>query len=170
MSTSLKLYATNNGKAVNTTFSSVNPNATAAQMKSAAQALNNLTQNTYSKSEKIETTDLDSSAAKSVPSITLAEGAPALNRTNALAGYTASIDMVTDGELAIVTGDSGGGDNSSWVTCIRKGSSGAWRLFVGLIKPDETQSFATVPHNIIIRSAETDTYQAGEFILTIEEG
>ena len=71
MSTSLKLYSTNDGKAVNSTFSSINPNATPAQMKSAAQALNSLTQNTYSKSEKIETTELDSFAPKLTPNVAL---------------------------------------------------------------------------------------------------
>ena len=105
MSTSLKLYATSNGKSVNSTFSSLNTNATPAQMKSAAQALNSLTDNTYSKSEKIETTELDSFAPKLTPNIALSStvDTSTLTRSFCLGGQNLLLVVETDGEISSTT-------------------------------------------------------------------
>lgn len=169
MSTSLKLYATNDGKAVNSTFSSVNPNATAAQMKAAAQALNSLTDNTYAKSEKIETVDLDAAAQKLSPSLVLTQELPegGLLRSWILEGpgRSLAVSYTGDGELSIVNND-----NTSWMTTFRRNpETGQLNLYVGTLRTD-TQVTATAPHDIVIRSAETANYNAGEFTFTIIDG
>lgn len=164
MSTSLKLYSTYGGKAVNSTFSSINPNATAAQMKAAAQALNSLTLNTYSKSEKIETTDLDTAAQKLTPLIKIAdtEETP-LTRTRALDGYIGALEVVGDGEISIVPDDT-----TTWLVTVRYGrTSNQWRILVGCFTSSEAQAAATAPYDIVLRTAETDDYKAGEFKITI---
>jgi len=165
MSTSIKLYATNDGKAVNSTFSSINPNATPAQMKTAAQALNSLTQNTYSKSEKIETTDLDVAAQKSTPTLTI-DPNYSMTREQLLPGGSPQIFYTGNGKLYICADN----DNTSWCTTVRRATTtdNTLRLYIGIIN-SQTADYATVPHNIVIRSEETDDYLAGEWTFTITE-
>ena len=164
MSTSLKLYSTYGGKAVNSTFSSINPNATAAQMKAAAQALNSLTLNTYSKSEKIETTDLDTAAQKLTPLIKIADSEETpLTRTRALDGYIGALEVVGDGEISIIPDDT-----TTWLVTLRYGqTSHQWRILVGCFTSADAQAAATAPYDIVLRTAETDDYEAGEFRITI---
>lgn len=163
MSTSVKLYATRDGKSVNTTFSAINPNATDAELKSAAQALNTLTENTYAKSEKITTVELDSAVAKLTPTLKVNDAADPLTRTTCLAGVSPLIDYTGDGELWIA----GNNDNTSWVTTFRVASAtNTLRLYIGVLN-EASQAAATAPHQIVIRSDETDTYAAGEFVITI---
>lgn len=164
MSTSLKLYSTYGGKAVNSTFSSINPNATAAQMKAAAQALNSLTLNTYSKSEKIETTDLDTAAQKLTPLIKIADSEETpLTRTRALDGYIGALEVVGDGEISIIPDDT-----TTWLVTLRYGkTSQQWRILVGCFTSADAQAAATAPYDIVLRTAETDDYEAGEFRITI---
>ena len=168
MSTSLKLYATSNGKSVNSTFSSLNTNATPAQMKSAAQALNSLTDNTYSKSEKIETTELDSFAPKLTPNIALSStvDTSTLTRSFCLGGQNLLLVVETDGEISIVNND-----NTSWCSTIRLGAdTNQYRFYIGIVN-SQTATNATAGHIVVVESAETAQYEAGRFeLFTILEG
>lgn len=166
MSTSVKLYATSEGKSVNTTFSAINPNATDAELKYAAQALNTLTENTYAKSEKITTVDLDAAVAKLTPSLVITDDIPdGLVASWCLEGRAIKMSYTGDGELYIMNND-----NTTWATTFRTNpSTGQLNLYIGIINSATTAN-ATAPHEIVVRSEETDTYSAGEWKFTIIEG
>lgn len=71
--TNVKLYATDYlATQTTTTINYINPSATKQEILNFTHALNNLTDNTYNKSEKIVTTDLDNeSDTKPIPTLTI---------------------------------------------------------------------------------------------------
>lgn len=74
----VKLYSTETpgAKKINTTtISNVNPEVDGSTMKTYAQMLNNLTTNTYVKTDLIETTNLDTETIKTSPTIELPSSA-----------------------------------------------------------------------------------------------
>ena len=165
MKTNLKLSATYDGESVSTTFGYVNPNSTDQQLKTAAQALNSLTVNTYDQSDKIETTNLDNAVAKLTPSMTIDSADLPITRTAALAGKYVRVNYVGNGTLSIVNND-----NTTWATTFRTNpTSGDLYLYMGIINA-ATETNATAPHDIVVRSDETDDYYAGELTFTITEG
>lgn len=64
--TDIKVYSTDaaTGSKITTSVGYVNPNATNAVLKSFAQQLNDLTTNTYSSSDRIETVNLDTEGSR----------------------------------------------------------------------------------------------------------
>lgn len=159
--TSLVINAVNNGKALQKTLTDINPAADNTALRTWGQMLNNLTTNTYVKTDRIDKTNCDSVSAKLTPSVKIANNVENIPYSSAIGGQGYALDVVGDGNFSIVKSD-----DSAWTTGIRRGSSGAWRLLIG--KPiDGTADFMTVPHDIIIRTEETDTYKAGEFVIQI---
>lgn len=126
--------------------------------------LNSLTTNTYVKSDRIDKTNCDSVVEKLTPTLTLDSAYP-LTREQLLPGGSPLVTYVGDGELSIVNND-----NTSWCTTFRKAvtTDGTLRLYIGIIS-SQTADYATVPHDIVIRSAETENYKAGEWKFTITE-
>lgn len=160
--TSLVINATNAGKVIQKTLTDINPAAENSALKTWGQMLNGLTTNTYMKTDRIDKTNVDDSVEKLTPLVKLNDAADPLKRSVCLNGASPLLDVTTDGELSIVTGDS-----VSWCTTIYKKVDGsAYRLYVGIVN-SQTAGQATAPYDIVIRSAETDTYKAGEFHITI---
>lgn len=167
--TSLVISAANDGKIIQKTLTDINPAADNAALKTWGQMLNSLTTNTYVKSDRIDKTSCDAAAEKLTPSLVLTQELPegGLLRSWIFEGPGRSLAVAYtgDGELSIVNND-----NTSWMTTFRRNpETGQLNLYVGTLRT-ETQVNATAPHDIVIRSAETDDYKAGEFIFTIIEG
>lgn len=163
--TSLVINAVNDGKHIQKTLTDINPAADNVALKIWGQMLNGLTTNTYVKTDRIDKTNCDTVEEKLTPSLTLNEEIPeGITRTWALQGRAIKMAYTGDGELYIMNND-----ETSWATTFRTSPTSGLNLYVGIINA-QTEANATAPHNIIIRSVETDTYKAGEWKFTITEG
>ena len=144
------------------TIPNINPDASSTALKTFGQKLTALTDNTYVKTDRIDKTNCDTAVEKLTPNVALDPSADALTRSACLAGANPLINITTDGEVMIVNND-----NTTWCTTLRLGSdTGRYRLYVGIVN-SATEANATAPHDIVIRTTETDTYKAGEFTITI---
>jgi hypothetical protein len=160
--TSLVINAVNDGKQIQKTLTDINPTADNGALKVWGQMLNGLTTNTYVKTDRIDKTNCDTYETKLTPNVALDPAAAALTRSACLVGASPLINITTDGELSIVNND-----NTTWCTTLRLGAdTGRYRLYIGVIN-EATVANATAPHDIVIRTTETDNYYAGEFIITI---
>ena len=166
--TSLVINAVNDGKAVQKTLTDINPAADNVALKVWGQMLNGLTTDTYVKTDRIDKTNCDSVVEKLTPSLvygeTLEDG---LVRSWILAGPGRAIKMTYtgDGELYIMNND-----NTSWATTFRTNpTTGQLNLYIGITN-SQAEATATAPHDIVIRSVETDNYKAGEWTFQIIEG
>lgn len=158
-----------NSQLVQKTIPNINPNADNSALKSFGQKVTALTDNTLSKVERVDKTDITAAVEKLTPSLVLTQELPEGDLLRSWIfegpGRSLSVDYTGDGELSIVNND-----NTSWMTTFRRNpETGQLNLYVSTLRT-ETQITATAPHDIVIRSAETDDYKAGEFIFTIIEG
>lgn len=152
-----------NNQLVQKTINNINPDADNSALKSFGQKVTALTDNTLSKIERIDKTDI--TTEKLTPSLTLNEELPdGMTRSWMLQGRAIKMAYTGDGELMIVNND-----ESSWATTFRTSPTAGLNLYVGIIN-SQTETNATAPHDIVIRSVETDTYKAGEWKFTITEG
>ena len=157
-----------NNETTTTTISYVNPEASNSDMKQFAQKLNALTRNTYSESDKIETTNLDLApdSGQQTPIFELSVTSKPLddvksNYTSAIS--CASVANVTyngDGiPYAYVTNPTASNEQYMGVAITREGS--VWNLAV----------FGSVNHLIAkiihVRVDATENYKAAEAIFTI---
>ena len=162
MKTDLKLSATSSGKSITTTLAYIKNDATRAEMLGLSEAMNGLTENTYVSTDRVQTENVDTLPVKQTPSLTLGSEVDPLTRTRCLAGTSPLVEYTGDGELSIVNND-----NTTWCTTFRQSAdSDTLRLYIGIVN-QATADNATAPHDIVIRSAETDNYYAGEFTITI---
>lgn len=167
--TSLKITTASSGTTKSKTLTSINPSASDYELKVAAETLVGLTNNTYSKAERITTVNVDSAVNKSTPTFELfGNTAEQLTRTNCLAGVSAMFNYNGDGNIWVEQNN----DNTSWcTTVVYKGESDPeanYRMYIGCIN-EATKDAATAPHDIIIRTEETDNFKAGEFVVHILE-
>ena len=161
--TSLVINALSDGKAIQKTLTDINPAADNAALKTFGQMLNALTTNTYVKTDRIDKTNCDAVVAKAQPQLSKS-AADSLRRTACLNGIALPVDYTGDGELYIMNND-----NTTWCTTFRShAATGQLNLYIGVIN-SQTADAATAPHDIVIRSEETDNYAAGEWVFTIEE-
>ena len=152
-----------NNRLVQKTFPNINLDADNSALKSFGQKVTALTDNTLSKVERLDKTDI--TTEKLTPSMTVEASDLPITRSAALAGKYVKVTYVGDGELSIVNND-----NTTWATTFRKNpTSGDLYLYMGIVNA-ATSDNATAPHDIVIRSDETDDYYAGEFTFTISEG
>lgn len=163
--TSLVINAVNDGKQIQKTLTDINPAADNTALKVWGQMLNGLTTNTYVKTDRIDKTNCDSVVEKLTPSLiineTLEDG---LVRSWLLQGRSIRMAYTGDGELMIVNND-----ETSWVTTFRTSPSAGLCMYIGVIN-SATEANATAPHDIVVRSVETDNYKAGEWKFSIIEG
>lgn len=163
--TSLVINAVNDGKQIQKTLTDINPAADNTALKVWGQMLNGLTTNTYVKTDRIDKTNCDSVVEKLTPSLiineTLEDG---LVRSWLLQGRSIRMAYTGDGELMIVNND-----ETSWATTFRTSPSAGLCMYIGVIN-SSTEANATAPHDIVVRSVETDNYKAGEWTFSIIEG
>ena len=147
------------------TIPNINPDASSTALKTFGQKLTALTDNTYVKTDRIDKTNCDSAVAKLTPSLIITDDIPdGLVRSWCLEGRAIKVSYTGDGELYIVNND-----NTTWATTFRTGATGQLNLYIGVIN-SQTADNATAPHDIVVRSVETDTYAAGEWTFQIIEG
>ena len=143
----------------------INPDADNGALKSFGQKVTALTDNTLSKVERVDKTDITNAVAKAKPSL-VKDGTDVsyvLYRAACLEGVAVKMKYTGDGELYIMNND-----NTSWATTFRTGTTGQFNMYVGIINA-ETAANATAPHDIVVRSMETDNYAAGEWTFTIQQ-
>lgn len=163
--TSLIINSTYDGKTIQKTLTDINPAADNTALKTWGQMLNGLTTNTYVKTDRIDKTNCDSVVEKLTPSLVIDSSESPLVRSEAVQGKYVKVNYTGDGTLSIVNND-----ETSWATTFRKNpNSGELYLYMGIIH-SATEANATAPHDIVIRSDETNDYKAGEFTFTISEG
>lgn len=164
--TSLVISSTSDGKVVQKTLTDINPAADNAALKTWGQMLNSLTTHNYVKADRIDKTSCDEAAEKLTPLIKIADSElTPLTRTVALDGYIGALEVVGDGEISIIPDDT-----TTWLVTVRYGkTSNQWRILVGCFTSSEAQAAATAPYDIVLRTAETDNYKAGEFKITIAD-
>lgn len=162
----LKLIATSNvtGSDVTKTISDINPEAGYRALKTFAQNLNNLTLNTYVKSNLVVTTNIDSEAYKTVP--TLAFTYPTATVTamssNVTTSNSYSYIFTYNGDATIdqfyITGDL----TSMNLMAVIEGSDGTFSLVF-----KRTTSGNISPGVITLHVPETDDYQAATATFTV---
>lgn len=154
-----------NNRLVQKTIPNINPDASNDALKSFGQKVTALTDNTLSKVERVDKTDITAVVEKLTPSLTFNEELEdGLVRSWLLQGRSIRMAYTGDGELMIVNND-----ETSWATTFRTSPSAGLCLYVGVINTN-TEANATAPHDIVVRSVETDTYKAGEWKFSIIEG
>ena len=156
------------GKNVQKNITDINPNSTDSQLVTFGQKVMAFSKNAYVGTKRLDQTDCDTATTKQTPVFTLGgEIDPSiLTRSYCLEGHNISFSCTSDGELSIPYND-----DTTWCTTIRRAPSdpeGLLRLYIGIIVA-QTANNATAPHEIIIKSAETENYYAGEFTITILE-
>lgn len=153
-----------NNQLVQKTIPNINPDADNYALKSFGQKVTALTDNTLSKVERVDKTNITSATEKLTPLIRIADNEETpLTRTVALDGYIGALEVVGDGEISIIPDDT-----TTWLVTLRYGkTSQQWRILVGCFTSADAQAAATAPYDIVLRTAETDNYKAGEFRITI---
>jgi len=157
-----------------TNINYANPEATNSTLKALAQRLNQLTQNTYSQSDKVETTNLDFAPGGGIetPTLTLAATSETvaslktkLNTGATWAAFPATtITYDGDGQLsASLTYDSTDSSKFLGVSIMHDSSRSTTSLIVA------GKADYAFPCTITIRAAATDTYKAAEVTYTITE-
>ena len=158
--TDVKLYAIDTlGKATTTTISDVNPDATSSQLVQMGHLFNNLTQNTYSKTDRINTINCDTEggSSKQTPTLTLSPN------TLSLANIQASKRNVTvsydgDGQYGFIFNTIQREVNINNVYDL---GGGSMEFFIS------ATNGVTSGFEVKVITTETDTYTAAEATLTI---
>lgn len=166
--TDVKLYAIDNyGKATTATVSDVNPDATSSQLVQMGHLLNNLTQNTYSKTDRINTINCDTEggSGKLTPTLTLEQSSCSVDDIRAKLSidsvWVSTITTDSDGDFYIKLDSSIIYPNNAYVSILHL-TNGLTRFGIRAI-----QDVLPAAQTIIIGQAETDTYEAAEVTFTI---
>lgn len=167
--TSLVITSSSAGKNLQKTLTDINPAASNSALKTWGEMLTGLTTNTYVKTDRVDKTNCDTVPVKQTPTFELyLNTAEQLTKTNCLAGVSAMFNYNGDGKIWVEQNN----DNTSWcTTVVYKGESDPeanYRMYIGCIN-EATKAAATAPHDIIIRTEETDNFEAGEFVVHILE-
>lgn len=173
--TDVKLYATGpDAKTTTATISDVNPAATSSQLVQMGHLLNNLTQNTYGKTDRINTINCDTEGGggKLTPTISLSKTSCTLadlrdSGTAATAQYEAMTVITTDSDGEVFVKDNNlPAYQAVAAVLFTRPNDGAKILNVYCVKNYEGQTQA-VAQTVTIYQAESDTYTAAEVTFTI---
>lgn len=166
--TDVKLYSTDTyGKVTTATITDVNPDATSSQLVQMGRLFNNLTQNTYTKTDRINTINCDTEGggAKQDTTLTLAQSSISLNDLQ-------TSNTVNGGEIAITTNSDGvlyiqqlEADKGYALAAIQFINGNPW---LKLNKLTNVQGqVQTQPQTITIYQAESETHKAATASITI---
>lgn len=170
MKEQIKLYATKSGKAVSKTINNVNPDASNMTLAEFGTKLNDLTSNTYERTDRVTTINCDSEpggGAKPTPTITLnpatktAAEAQSAMATNGLA-QLASVTSNSTGRLYSYQKVKTDGNNNTILTTIDVGN----KLQMFNNSKGVNMSPALAGQSIVVGVEETDEYAAGEVEFT----
>ena len=161
-----------NNETTTTTISYINPEASNSAMKQFAQKLNALTRNTYSESDKIETTNLDLApdSGQQTATLTLAETTITLTEFNAaLTGTGGSLGfkevIITydgDGQLSLAFEPLADNSNPMCIAALSKNPNNNNRyLWFGQFE------FGNRAGTVRIKASATENYKAAEATYTI---
>lgn len=174
--TDVKLYSIDTyGKATTATISDVNPDATSSQLVQMGRLFNNLTQNTYTKTDRINTINCDTEGGgnKQTPTITLTTSSISLAELKtALTGgnhfkYINGISYNGDGKLyCFISPNSANPSSYVAVTCVY-GTDNTNKTFSFVSGSDDLVNSITAPFDVIIRADETDNYTAATATFTV---
>lgn len=163
--TDLKLYATDTqGKSTTSSITYINPEATNSELLRLGRMINNLTTNTYSKTDRINTVNCDTEAGGgsitptltvNPASVSLADLKSALSVGNML--Y--AVNVTYDGDAAPY-----GISYSTELGCSAY-NNGTIQLFSG----SATIANIITAGTVTIRADATDTYKAVEATFTVTE-
>ena len=161
-----------NNENTTTTISYVNPEASNSTMKQFAQKLNALTRNTYSESDKIETTNLDLApdSGQQTPTFTINESTITVTElTEVTAGTSGAKNYVInyngDGQLSLRFEPLTKTSLPMCVANIEQSNTvaGEYYLWFG------HNGFSNRAGKLIITASATATYKAAEIEFTITE-
>lgn len=155
----LKISTTAGGSNSTKTINNVNPAATNAQLATFATKLNALTTNTYQKSDRVTTVNVDTEpggGAKPTPTLTLSQASIAITDVSAISASPAITPRVT------ITTNS---DGTPYIRYASTGSSSDAFYYVVMFGNEFTPlkgANANTAQKIYIGVTETDSYQGAE--------
>ena len=153
--TSIIVNSTNSGKVLQKTITNVNPNADNDKLATWGQMLTALTDNTYTKTDRVDKANCDTESSKPTPTLTLSPTSVTAATMNQ--GSTQNITYTYSGDATTI--QLGAPTETTYQITPVGGNK------VAIKRID--QSISVVPGELIISFPETDNYKAVSATFTI---
>ena len=159
------LTSTNtSGQTLQKTLTDINPDASNAQLKTFAQMLNNMTDNTYGKTDRVikYNCDTESGGSKLTPNLSLSTTSASIANLTTSANGSVPYTITTDSDGALSVGFEDVADAAVVTITYANGNH-----YLGVFKRTTAASDSIVPQTVTIYQAETNTYKAASVTFTI---